>query len=147
MKKQCRRKHYNTENNQTTRAVIEHQWHESRTANEIHVLIGGDSDKLVNGAGRIYYVVLGACAIQGVSEDDPDVRILRGATEALHDQAQVPEIDETRRLSMISGLQACIRLLSMLERKNIVDAAVDLTGRLKRGVVRYADFTQMVIRP
>ena len=140
MKKHCRRKHWNPIVNQVAMAVIERDWRAEKVTAEIHVLMGGDSDKLVNGAGRIYFVVLGGCRAQGIQADDADMRILRGAVEALHEQADEPVVDELRRKSLISGLAACNRLLERVERRHITASAFELAARLKAGDVRYSDF-------
>lgn len=139
-RKQCRRKVWNTDANKVAKAIVERDWHAEKLTAEIHILMGGDSDKLVNGAGRIYFVVLGGCVDQAIGPDDADVRILRGAVEALHEQAGEPVIDEVRRKSLISGLSACNRLLGRVEPKHIAASAVHLAQRLRAGDVRYLDF-------
>lgn len=139
-RKKCARKVWNPVAGPVAKAVIENDWQTSKITAEIHLLMGGDSDRLVDGAGRIYFVVLGGCLAQGIEADDTDVRILRGAVEALHEQAENPVIDETRRKSLISGLSACNRLLERIQRKHVKNAAFELAARLKLGNVRYADF-------
>lgn len=139
MRKKCRRKVYEP-STKVAPAVAGYLWHVNKFIDEIHILIGGDSDKLVEGAGRIYFVILGACMAQEIGADDPDVRILRGAVEAMHEQADNPVVDEVRRLSIVSGLWACNRLMGRLKRQNIVNSAGDLNRKLKAGDVRYSDF-------
>ena len=129
--------------NPIERAVLVAKWRTDKVSAGIHALIGGDGLRLVNEAGRVMYVVLGAAAAQGLSHDDPDLRILRGAVNALHEQAEVADVDEQRRSSIVSGLQACDRLLSELTQRALSDAALELEIRLKLGDVRYSDFQRL----
>jgi hypothetical protein len=125
------------------RAVIAQKWTQTAVNAEIHALIGNDSDKLVNEAGRIFYVVLGAAIESGMSPDVPDVRILRGAVNAVYDQAGEAEINETRRLSIISGLQAARRITEVVAYKALVNTACDLHLKLKTGDVHMSDFAKL----
>lgn len=134
--------------NLVERSMLIAKWRREAVAGQLHVLIGNDSDKMVNGAGRYFYVVLGACAahLDVLGEDDPDIRILRGAVNALHEQAEVPEIAEERRAAILSGLQACERLMPELSQRALSDAALDMELRLLRGDVRFTDFAVLVHR-
>lgn len=122
------------------RALIAQSWSQLAVKAQLHALIGNDSDGFVSSAGRVLYVTLGACRISGVPVDTPDVRIVMGACNALCEQAGEAEIDESRRLSLQSGLAACSRLLPRLTQRALVDAAIDLRARLAAGVVRQSDF-------
>lgn len=130
------------------RAVLVARWKSDAVSGRIHALIGEDSDKMVNGAGRIFYVVLGACAAHAdsVDVDGPDLRILRGAVNALHEQAEVPEIAEARRAAVLSGLEACERLMPPLSQRALSDAALGLELKLRRQDVRYSDFEQLITK-
>lgn len=132
--------------NPIERAVLVAAWKQQAVSGRIHALIGDDSDKLVNGAGRIFYVVLGACADAQVAigAEDPDVRILRGSVNALGEQAGEPEISQQRRGAIVSGLQACDRLVPKLTQRALADAALDLQVRLAVGEVKFRDFEQLV---
>lgn len=134
--------------NPVERAMLIHRWQRDAIAGQLHALIGNDSDKMVNGAGRYFYVVLGACAahMDVIDEDGADIRILRAAVNALHEQAGVPEIAEERRAAVLSGLQACQRLMPYLSQRALSDAALDLELRLLRGDVRFSDFAVLVHR-
>jgi len=130
------------------RALIVDRWRREAVSGQLHAMLGDDSDRLVNGAGKIFFVVLGACAahLDVLSEDDPDIRILRGAVNALHEQAEVPEIAEERRAAILSGLQACQRLMPELSQRALSEAALDMELRLLRGDVRFSDFAVLVHR-
>lgn len=132
--------------NPVQRAILVAQWKQAGVSSRIHALIGEDSDKLVSGAGTVFYVVLGACAAASLDHEEPDLRVLRGAVNALGEQAGEPEVQEARRAAIVSGLHACDRLLPRLTQRALADAALDLDRRLKRGDVRFADFERLVER-
>ncbi len=74
------------------------------------------------------------------------IPILRGAVNALHEQAEVPQIAEERRAAILSGLQACERLMPVLSQRALSEAALDMELRLMRGDVRFSDFAVLVHR-
>lgn len=101
-------------------SVLVAAWKSEALTSRIHALIGDDSDKLVNGAGRVFFVIIGACAACGLHQDEPDIRILRGAVNALGEQAGEPEVQQQRRAGIVSGLQACDRLMPRLTQRALV---------------------------
>jgi hypothetical protein len=126
------------------RALIEKQWRETAVSAQIHALIGDNSDGMVNGAGRVMFVVLGAAIAEGISHERPEIRIIRGALNAVHDQAGEPQIPADRRASIISGLEACDRLIPELQRRSLINAACDLTLKMRRQHIHYSDFLALV---
>lgn len=126
--------------NMVERAVIANEWRHTALEAQILALCSLDSHKLVNKAGRMLYVVLGAAIAEEVSPDLPAVRIIRGAVNAVHDQAGEIEIPDARRASIVSGLNAAAGLIPTLPRKSLVDAACDLALKLRRDDVVLADF-------
>jgi hypothetical protein len=128
------------------RALIVRDWRSASIEGRIHALIGQDSAKLVNGAGRIAYVVLGAAAAASLSPDMTELRILRGAVNAIHEQAEEAVIDETRRASIIAGLEACERLLPLVTQRALAESALELHARLAQQDVRYSDFVRLIER-
>ena len=126
------------------RAVLVQQWRSTTTTAFIHALVGENSHEMVNQAGRVLFVILGAALAQGMRPDDSDIRVVRGAVNALHDQAGEPEIPEQHRASIMSGLLAADRLRLGLKSKHINDAICDLALKLRGGDVRLEDFQQMV---
>lgn len=132
--------------NPVLRAVIAQKWQQTAVDAHIHALMGDNSDKLVNDAGRVFFVVLGAvidCQDAFIDKDSPDVRILRGAVNAVYDQAGEAEISAERRASITSGLLAAQRLSAMLSRKLLVDSACELHEKLLRQDVRMSDFERL----
>ena len=126
------------------RAVIAAQWRKNVSTSRIHALIGDDSHELVQQAGRVFFVALGAAIIENVASDDVEVRILRSCVNALHDQAGVAQIDAVRRQSIKAGLEAAVRLLDRMPYPSIVKSACDLhVKELNKGVWT-RDFREMV---
>ena len=132
--------------NLVQRALLARRWQKDAVAAGIHAMIGEDAGKLVNYAGKTAYVILGACAAANLSADLPDIRILRGAVNAIYDQADQQAIPQERRLAIVSGLEACNRLLPLLTQRQVSDAALDLELRLQRGDVHYSDFVTLIER-
>ncbi len=130
--------------NLVERAVIANEWRHTALEAQILALCTLDGQKLVNKAGRMLYVVLGAAIAEEVSPDLPAIRIIRGAVNAVHDQAGEPEIPDTRRASIVSGLNAAAGLIPSLPRKSLVDAACDLAPKLRRDDVVLADFESIL---
>lgn len=132
--------------NPVAAALYASQWRRESVTSRIHALIGNDSDKLVNGAGQVIFVTLTAAAAHGFDADHPDMRVIRGAVEALHEQAGEPQIEELRRAGIVSGLQACDRLLPHLTQRELSEAALYMHARLRAGDVHYSDFQRLVER-
>lgn len=126
------------------RAIVAKEWHATAVRAQIHALLGDDGHQFVNAAGRVLFVVLGALIAEEVDPDMPEVRIVRGACNALYEQAGDVHIDPARRASIRAGLEASDRLIGALSRKALTDAACDLTARLQAGDVRWADFERLL---
>lgn len=124
--------------------MIAHQWRRDAVDAGIHALIGEDSDKMVHLSGRMFYVALGAAVSEKMPIDDPDVRILRGAVNAVHDQVGQSEIPAVRRSSIVSGLQAVSRLVGRVSIKSITDSACELAIRMRYADVRLSDFEALM---
>lgn len=128
------------------RAVIAAQWRKNVAASQIHAMIGDDSRAMVDRAGQVMFVVLGAALIEKMQDDHPEIRIIRGAVNALHDQAGEPVIDPLRRASIRSGLEACARMLEVLPYPAVVKSACDLHHKLRNGDIAIAEFQELIGR-
>lgn len=126
------------------RAVIAAQWRQNVAGARIHALIGDDSHNLVDQAGKVCFVVLGAALIEKMHDDHLEIRIIRGAVNALHDQAGEPVIDPLRRASIKSGLEACARLLEVLCYPSVCKSACDLHHKLRNGDIAIAEFKELI---
>lgn len=99
---------------------------------------------MVNSAGRILFVVLGAAIADGLGPSHLEIRIIRGAVNAVHDQAGEADIPEARRQGIVSGLQAATRLIPELRQKSLVAAALDLHVKLRRQHIHLSDFQALI---
>lgn len=122
------------------RALIEQQWHQTAVTAQIHALYGDSSDGMVNGAGKVIFVVLGAAIADGLDADQVELRILRGAVNAVHDQAGEHVIAAMRRAAIVSGLEVAKRLIPQLNRRSLIASACELHMKLKRQHVHLSDF-------
>lgn len=119
--------------NPVQRAVIAKNWRKSMVDAKIHALIGGDSDKLVNYAGRIFFVVLGAACLSGMSGEEPDLGVVVEAVTALHEQAGKAEISDFHRSALVAGLEASSRIIGLCQHEAIVKSACDIELAMKNG--------------
>lgn len=126
------------------RALIDQQWRSTVTSGHIHALMGDSSDDMVNGAGRVLFVVLGACIAEQIDTDLVELRIIRGACNAVYEQKDAPTITAARRASIVSGLDACNRLIEVLPRRALVDAACDLALRMRTTNINWHDFVPLL---
>ena len=122
------------------KAVIANEWRHVALEAQMLAMCSLDSDKLVNKAGRMLFVVIGACITEGVSHDDVHVRILRSAVNAIHDQAGETHIPDQRRQSIVIGLQTAAAMIPELDRQALVASACDLAVKLRTGDVHLSDF-------
>lgn len=126
------------------RALIERDWRATAVSAQIHALIGDSSDGMVNAAGRVLFVVLGAAIAEEVDAEQPEIRVIRGAVNAVHEQAGEDDIPGTRRKSIESGLLAAERLVPHFARRSLVDAACDLELKLRRQHLHTDDFEALL---
>ena len=77
----------------------------------VHTWTSNDASRMVNLAGRLVFIVAHAAIEAGVSADNPDVRIMRGMSEALGDLVDHLDDLERHRRSIQSGLAAIDRLM------------------------------------
>lgn len=130
--------------NMVEKALIAAAWESTAITAEIHALIGDNSHAMVNQAGRVFFVILGASMAQGIDPDDRDMRIVRGAVNAVHDQAGEQDIPESRRASIVSGLLAATRLRRKLSHWHINRAACDLAIKLHTADISLSDFEALI---
>lgn len=128
------------------RAILAAQWRQNVASAQIHSMIGDDSHAMVDKAGKVMFVILGAALIEKMQDDHPEIRIIRGAVNALHDQAGEPVIDPLRRASIKSGLEACARLLEVLPYPSVCKSACDLHHKLRNGDIAIAEFQELIGR-
>ena len=124
------------------RAVLLSKWRNFAVSSQINVLIGDCSPHLVNYAGRMMYVALGCAMVTRIPSDDLDVRILRGAVNALHDQVGLEDI--ANRPALIVGVEAALRISDRVGTKVLNDEICKMELRLRVEHIDFSDFLEMV---
>lgn len=135
-----KRKTHTVKINPVLRAVIAAKWSKEKVQAQLQAYMGDDGLQVVHQAGRIFFVVLMAFIANGMSDDHPDARILRGAVNAMEEQAEVEQVDVHRRNSLISGLNAAMRLVDEIPADLIISSALILEQRLKAGDIHAIEY-------
>lgn len=130
--------------NMVERALIAQKWRQQAVDAKIHALIGDNSKAMVQSAGRMLYVALGAAMQEQLTADDPDIRVIRGAVNAVHDQVDEAVIADERRASILSGLHAVGRIVARVSAAAITNAACDLELKLRCKHIHYSDFQALL---
>lgn len=126
------------------RARVERRYRELLSTAQIHAIQSDDPRAMVNAAGRVLYVVLGAAMAEGVSDEDPNVQALVAAVNAVHDQVDVEVIEQQVRDVVVYGLGVSVLMLEELDFETVVDSAVDLELKMTRQNVTIDDFRALV---
>jgi hypothetical protein len=126
------------------RAIAYQQWSATGVDAQIHAILGGNPTELCNLAGRMFFTILGASITEKLDPEDRDIRIVRGAVNAVYDQVDATEISPANRASILSGLEAVKRLASAMKQRSIVDSHFDLINKLRTGHVNYSDFERLI---
>lgn len=130
--------------NMVERALVARDWQQKVATSRIHAIMGDSAQALVDQSGRVFYVVLVAALESGADMDLPEIRIIRGAINAVHEQAGEDPIDQLRRAAILNGLQAAVRLLDAIPYPAIVRAACDLETKLKLQDIGLKDFESLI---
>lgn len=128
------------------RAVAYKQWTEQGVDAQIHALMGGDPKQMCNLAGRMFFTILGAAMTEKLSAEEPDLRIVRGAVNAVYDQVDAEQVSESLRASIASGLEATKRIAARVSQRAIVDSHFSMLDKLRRSDVLMSDFEGIVER-
>lgn len=108
------------------KALFRRAWEADNVSAGIHAFIGEDSKALTQRAGRVIYAIVAGCEQAGISDDDPDVRILHDAGRAILELRGQTEIGDQHRKRIVSGLAAGERLFPRLDPAAVRDAALEL---------------------
>lgn len=111
----------------------------------IRALQSNDSKAMVEAAGRVLYVVLGAAMQEGASDEDEAMLPIIDAVNAVFDQAGVDEITVGTRLRVHAGLDAAVAALEVLDFDAVVDAACMLEVKLSKQHIGIDDFRALVV--
>ncbi len=93
------------------RQIIRNVWNAQTVEAQIHALSGNDVPKAVEKTATLIYVALQAARIQGMTETQPEMRVLRATANALGDCVGRDSITDLERASLSAGLEAVKRLL------------------------------------
>jgi hypothetical protein len=96
------------------RARVRQAWAERTVNGHIHALTGNDPEAAVERVGTLVYVVLGACLLQRLHHDHPDIRVLTATVNALAECVAQPQLTDLQRGSLAGGLEAVKRLVAVL---------------------------------
>lgn len=111
-----------------------------RTRAGIHAHMGDDTAQLADACGCVVFIVAHAMGLHHLGET-PEARILMGTANALGDVVQYPSMLDSNRAAILSGLDACERMLPHLHTWALYAGAVEL-DRLLSG----RDFTSGDVR-
>ena len=128
------------------RAIITRDWRAGVSLARIAAILSDNSDHMVQRAGTVFFVVLGAAVSAGWHEDDWQMRIIRGSVNAVYDQAGVEVITPERRASIGRGLQVAAEMVPTFTHEQLVHSACDLALKLKTGHVHISDFDALTMR-
>lgn len=129
--------------NAVTKAVLKNQLEtflsQLKASAELQALFGDAAHRLVHDSGILLFSVAYACSVCRVSDQEPDVRILRGMAQALGDLAERLQDIEQHRPAIQSGLAAIERLLPRLDIFALGLGFVDCTKRISSQGISSAD--------
>ena len=126
--------------NPVERALITRDWKADVSLARIAAIISDSSDNMVHRAGTVFFVVLGAAIASSMDPEDLRLRIIRGATNAVYEQAGEPVITSARRTSISRGLEVAAELVPNFTYVQLVKSACDLALKLKTGHAYVSDF-------
>lgn len=115
------------------RALIERDWHAGAVTAQIQALIGDSAPHMVNAAGRVLYVVLGAVREDVAEQDHPDIEALARGGDAVFALVGAEAVDSVARTLIWSALQAAERLVPQLSRASLIRSACAMTLQLRAG--------------
>ena len=130
--------------NPVERAVIAQKWRAYALDGQLQVMLGEHTPTVISYCGRMVYVALAAARATGIESDDPDVRVLRGAANALYDQVDCPVVQAERRGALISGVQAALRIVRRAGISTVVDEALRMELLLRQRHISHSDFLELV---
>ena len=125
----------NTFKNPVTQAIIRKQIWESiailRTDAELQALAGDSAACLVRDTGMLLYAVASAIELCRIPAEHPDVRVLRGTTQAIGELAEHLGRLELHRPAILSGLAAMERLIPFLAVEALGAGLMECDERIK----------------
>lgn len=126
------------------RAEVAERYRTTMLLADIKAMQADDAHGMVNAAGRVLFVTLGAAMAEGVSDEDPTVQHLIAAVNAIHDHLDSDAIEAAYRDCVTTGLGAAALMLEQLDHEAVVDAAVDLEAKMRVKHITIDDFRALV---
>jgi len=130
--------------NPVERAVLLKKWDDFALVGRIQIMMGDSSKTVTNYAGRMMFVAQACALAVGIEPDDVDVRIIRGAVNALHDHIGQDTIPPELRASLSSGVNAALRVADRAGRQVVATEICTMELRLRVGHLSYSDFQELV---
>jgi len=130
--------------NPVERAVLMKKWDDFALDGRLQIMLGESSRSITNYAGRMMFVSLACALAVGIEPDDVDVRVIRGAVNALHDHIGHKTIPPELRASLSSGVNAALRVADRAGRKVVATEICKMELRLRVGHLSYSDFQELV---
>jgi hypothetical protein len=103
------------------------------TMADMHATWGNAPAQAIDRCGRVMFIVAYAAGRCRIPDDTPEVRILRGMANAVHELAQDHNSLDQHRATLSSGLQAAQRLMPRLNVWSIGEGAIVIDELLRRG--------------
>lgn len=129
--------------NPVERAVIAQKWRSYALDGQLQAMMGEHTPTVISYCGRMVFVALACAVATGLSADEPDVRVLRGAANALYDQVDCPTVQAERRGALIAGVQAALRVTKAAGTTVVVDQALRMELLLRQRHISRADFAAL----
>ena len=130
--------------NPVERTVLLKKWDDFALDGRLQIMLGESSPAITNYAGRMMFVALGCALAAEIDSDDVDVRVIRGAVNALHDHIGNKTIPPELRASLSSGVNAALRVADRAGRKVVATEICTMELRLRVGHLSYSDFQELV---
>ncbi len=125
------------------RAVIADKWRKFALDGQLQAMLGEHTPTVINYCGRMVYVALACARAAEISADDPQVRVLRGAANALYDQVDCPVVQAERRGALIAGVHAALDVVRRVGTAVVVDEALRMEIKLRQTHISHTDFLEL----
>lgn len=129
--------------NLVERAVIADKWRKYALDGQLQAMLGEHTPTVISYCGRMVYVALACARTAGISADDTQVRVLRGAANALYDQVDCPVVQAERRGALIAGVHAALDVVRRVGTAVVVDEALRMEIKLRQTHISHTDFLEL----
>lgn len=130
------------------KASLQRDIAELLTMADMQATWGNAPAQAIDRCGRVMFIVSYAVGRCRIPDDTPEVRILRGMANAVHELAQDHSSLDQHRATLSSGLQAAQRLMPRLDVWSLCEGAIVIDDLLKRGHgVTVQDLDQLMAAP